>query len=133
MFKKEVSPLIRTRSANAYWGTVSAFMGVAASSVMALAATSDIWGAAKDALSGIYSKILMISTAVAVVCLAIALILRMISRNQRVVDEATQWIKRIIITYLILNGLGFVFSYINSLGFNKQVDLAVVPFIQNLL
>jgi len=39
---------------------------------------------------------------------AVALLVRMISRNQRAVDEATSWRKRIIVTWVILNTLAIL-------------------------
>ena len=56
-----------------------------------------------------------ISTIVAVTVAAIALLVRMISRNQRAVDEATSWLKRIVITWIILNSLGFIVAYLQPL------------------
>ena len=56
-----------------------------------------------------------ISTIVAVTVAAIALLVRMISRNQRSVDEATSWLKRIVITWIILNSLGFIVAYLQPL------------------
>ena len=55
------------------------------------------------------------STIVAVTVAAIALVVRMVSRNQRAVDEATAWLKRIVITWLILNMLGFIVAYLQPL------------------
>ena len=52
---------------------------------------------------------------VAVTAAAIALIVRMISRNQRAVDEATSWLKRIVVTWIVLNSLGFVVAYLQPL------------------
>ena len=46
---------------------------------------------------------------------ASALLIRMISRNQRAVDEATNWLKRIVVTWIILNSLGFVVAYLQPL------------------
>ena len=51
----------------------------------------------------------------AVTVAAIALLVRMISRNQRAVDEATSWLKRIVITWIILNSLGFIVAYLQPL------------------
>lgn len=56
-----------------------------------------------------------ISTIVAVTVAAIALLVRMISRNQRAVDEATSWLKRIVITWIVLNSLGFIVAYLQPL------------------
>ena len=39
----------------------------------------------------------------------------MISRNQRAVEEATGWLKRIVVTWIILNSLGFVVAYLQPL------------------
>ena len=56
-----------------------------------------------------------ISTIVAVTVASIALIIRMVSRNQRAVDEATGWLKRIVITWIVLNSLGFIVAYLQPL------------------
>ena len=42
----------------------------------------------------------------------VAVLVRMISRNQRAVEEATMWLKRIVITWVILNTLGFIIAYL---------------------
>ena len=60
-------------------------------------------------------QIVAISTIVAVTVASIALIVRMISRNQRAVDEATSWLKRIVVAWIILNSLGFVVAYLQPL------------------
>ena len=43
------------------------------------------------------------------------MIVRMVSRNQRAVDEATSWLKRIVITWIVLNTLGFIVAYLQPL------------------
>jgi len=62
-----------------------------------------------------YGQLIAISTIVAVTMAAVALIVRMVSRNQRAVDEATAWLKRIVITWIILNSLGFIVAYLQPL------------------
>ena len=62
-----------------------------------------------------YGQIVAISTIVAVTMAAVALIVRLVSRNQKAVDEATAWLKRIVITWIILNSLGFIVAYIQPL------------------
>jgi len=74
--------------------------------------TNTIWAQFTAVMKDIYTQLLSISTIVAVVAAAIALIVRMVSRNQRAVDEATSWLKRIVITWVILNTLGFIIAYI---------------------
>ena len=54
-------------------------------------------------MQDVYGQLVAISTIVAVTVAAIALIVRMVSRNQRAVDEATSWLKRIVITWIVLN------------------------------
>ena len=66
-------------------------------------------------MKDVYGQIVGISTIVAVTVAAVALVIRMVSRNQRAVDEATAWLKRIVITWLILNSLGFVVAYLQPL------------------
>ena len=68
-----------------------------------------------SSLTDVYGQIVGISTIVAVTVAAIALVVRMVSRNQRAVDEATAWLKRIVITWLVLNMLGFIVAYLQPL------------------
>ena len=66
-------------------------------------------------MKDIYEELVAISTIVAVTVAAIALLVRMISRNQRAVDEATSWLKRIVITWIVPNSLGFIVAYLQPL------------------
>ena len=77
--------------------------------------TSTIWNRFSTILKDVYGQVVAISTIVAVTVAAIALLIRMISRNQRAVDEATNWLKRIVVTWIILNSLGFVVAYLQPL------------------
>ena len=77
--------------------------------------TSTIWNRFSTILQDIYGQVVAISTIVAVTVGAIALLIRMISRNQRAVDEATNWLKRIIVTWIILNSMGFIVAYLQPL------------------
>ncbi len=69
----------------------------------------------RSIVTDIYGQIVAISTIIAVAVASIALIVRMISRNQRAVDEATSWLKRIVVAWIILNSLGFVVAYLQPL------------------
>lgn len=64
-------------------------------------------------MQSVYNEILAISTIAAVVTAAIALLLMNFSRSGRTVDESRAWLKRIVITWVILNGLGFIMAYIS--------------------
>ena len=97
----------------AYWSIVGtlASMIVSLNPVMA----ADIWDRFSTIMQDIYGELVAISTIVAVTVAAIALLVRMISRNQRAVDEATSWLKRIVVTWIILNSLGFIVAYLQPL------------------
>ena len=103
---------------DAYWSAV----GFASAAMLSIhpvfatgAATSTIWNRFSTILQDIYGQVVAISTIVAVTVGAIALLIRMISRNQRAVDEATNWLKRIIVTWIILNSMGFIVAYLQPL------------------
>ena len=61
-------------------------------------------------MQDVYTQILSISTIAAVVTAAVALLLMNFSRSGRTVDESRAWLKRIIITWAILNSLGFIMA-----------------------
>ena len=98
---------------SAYWSLVGTVSAMIFSMQPVMAAT--IWDRFSAIMQDIYGQIVAISTIVAVTVGAIALIIRMVSRNQRAVDEATQWLKRIVITWIILNSLGFIVAYLQPL------------------
>ena len=55
----------------------------------------------------------MISLAlVQMVAASVALLMMNISKSGKTVDESRAWLKRIVITWAILNGLGFIMAYI---------------------
>ena len=105
---------------DAYWSAV----GMASADMLTLqpvlatgtgTGTATIWNRFSTILKDVYGQVVAISTIVAVTVAAIALLIRMISRNQRAVDEATNWLKRIVVTWIILNSLGFVVAYLQPL------------------
>lgn len=75
-------------------------------------AAATIWTKASEVMKDVYTQILGISTIVAVVTAAVALITMNFSRSGRTVDESRAWLKRIVITWIILNSLGFIMAYI---------------------
>lgn len=75
-------------------------------------AATDMWTKASEIMNSVYTKILGISTIAAVVTASVALLMMNFSKNGRTVDESRAWLKRIIITWAIINGLGFVMAYI---------------------
>ena len=75
-------------------------------------AATDVWTKAKEIMQDVYSQIISISTVTAVVCAAVALLLMNFSKNGKTVDDSRAWLKRIAITWAILNGLGFIMAYV---------------------
>lgn len=104
----------KERLTSGYWSLVAMFASLMVSITPVLAADNTIWTQISNAVKDVYGQILGISTLIAVTAAAIALIVRMISRNQRAVDEATSWLKRIVITWIILNTLGFIIAYLQG-------------------
>ena len=102
-----------TKDKRWYWIIVSAVSALILSVQLVMA--DDIWSRFSSIMRDVYGQIVGLSTSVGVTAAAIALIVRMISRNQRAVDEATQWLKRIVITWIILNTLGFAVAYLQPL------------------
>ncbi len=101
---------------NAYWSAV----GMTSAAILTMhpvmaEETVDMWSRFSTILQDVYGQIVAISTIVAVTVAAIALLVRMISRNQRAVEEATSWLKRIVVTWIILNSMGFIVAYLQPL------------------
>lgn len=101
------------RLVTAYWSLVGAGAAVLVSLQQVYADT--IWNRFSTIMKDVYGQLVAISTIVAVTAAAIALLVRMISRNQRAVDEATSWLKRIVVTWITLNSLGFIVAYLQPL------------------
>lgn len=101
-----------------YWSAVSmlAMTIISLQPVLAGEKKADtIWSRFSTIMKDVYGEIVGISTIVGVTAAAIALVIRMVSRNQRAVDEATSWLKRIVITWIVLNCLGFIVAYLQPL------------------
>ncbi len=73
---------------------------------------TDMWSKAESIMKDVYGKILGISTIAAIVTASVALLLMNFSKSGKTVDESRAWLKRIAITWVILNGLGFILAYV---------------------
>lgn len=100
-----------------YWSAVFSVYALMMSVMPVMAADDpiNIWDRFSAIMRDFYGQILAVSTIVAVTMAAVALVVRMVSRNQRAVDEATAWLKRIVITWVILNSLGLIVAYLQPL------------------
>lgn len=73
---------------------------------------ADMWSKAESIMKDVYGKILGISTIAAIVTASVALLLMNFSKSGKTVDESRAWLKRIAVSWAILNGLGFIMAYI---------------------
>ena len=70
---------------------------------------------ANTAMQGVLRQIRTISSIIAALFLTIAFLMKMFSKNQRTVDEANTWIKRIIIAWACINAVGFILTFIQEI------------------
>ena len=82
--------------------------------------TSDMWSLADTIIKDVYSKIAGISTVLAGLMSAVAVIGAKMSNNQHKVDQAWDWLRRIWIAWAVVNGIGAFLAYIRPLfaGYN---------------
>lgn len=80
-------------------------------SVTAFAA-DDMWTVANRIIVDVYTKIAGISTVLAGLMSAVAVIGAKLSNNQHKVDQAWDWLKRIWIAWVVINGIGAFLAYV---------------------
>ena len=76
---------------------------------------TDIWSWLDKALTDLYQKFLSISTIAACVAASVCLIMMNFSTDDRAVSTSRAWLKRILISWVILNVLGFIMTYLVNL------------------
>ena len=86
-------------------------------------AVDDMWTVANKIIVDVYGKIVGVSTVLAGLMSAVAVIGAKLSNNQHKVDQAWDWLKRIWIAWAIINGIGAFIAYVAPL-FN---GLATLP------
>lgn len=78
-------------------------------------AVDDMWTVANRIIVDVYSKIAGISTVLAGLMSAVAVIGAKISNNQHKVDQSWDWLKRIWIAWAVINGIGAFLAYVRPL------------------
>ena len=81
-------------------------------STTAFAAGKDLFQVADDIVRDVYNHIAGISTVLAGLMSAVAVIGAKISNNQHKVDQSWDWLKRIWIAWAVINGIGAFIAYI---------------------
>lgn len=97
-----------------YVSCLTLMLLVAVLTVPALA-VDDMWTVANSIIVDVYSKIAGISTVLAGLMSAVAVVGAKLSNNQHKVDQAWDWLKRIWIAWAIINGIGAFIAYVAPL------------------
>lgn len=84
------------------------------------AAGGDMFTVADDIIRTVYNSIAGISTALAGLMSAVAVVGAKMSNNQHKVDQAWDWLKRIWIAWAVINGIGAFIACVRPLldGYN---------------
>lgn len=109
--KKQRKPKCPHKTGKCLYAAFAAAFVTPALTLQAFAADT-IWTKASAIMKDVYAQIVSISSVAAVVCASVALLLMNFSRSDRTVQESRSWLKRIIISWAILNGLGYIMAYI---------------------
>lgn len=75
-------------------------------------AVDDMWTVANTIIVDVYTQIAGISTVLAGLMSAVAVVGAKLSNNQHKVDQAWDWLKRIWIAWAIINGIGAFIAYV---------------------
>ena len=75
-------------------------------------AVEDMWTVANRIIVDVYTKVAGISTVLAGLMSAVAVIGAKLSNNQHKVDQAWDWLRRIWIAWAIINGIGAFIAYV---------------------
>lgn len=78
-------------------------------------AVEDMWTAANRIIKDVYSKIAGVSTVLAGLMSAVAVIGAKLSNTQQKSDQAWDWLKRIWLAWIVINGIGAFIAYIRPL------------------
>ena len=93
---------------------------LSATTLNALAAGENLFEVADNIIRDVYTHIAGISTVLAALMSAVAVVGAKMSNNQHKVDQSWDWLKRIWIAWAVINGIGIFIAYIVPLfdGYN---------------
>jgi hypothetical protein len=98
------------------------YIGLVVGLVMVYTSITTIFGAGDDMLDNVktimgdlYGALFAISTGLALLISLIALLFKMLAANPRTIETANMWLKRVIVTWVIINLLGFIFNFLSDL------------------
>ena len=95
-------------------------MLISSATMTAFAEGEDLFQVADNIIRDVYTNIAGISTVLAALMSAIAVIGAKMSNNQHKVDQSWDWLKRIWIAWAVINGIGAFIAYVTPLldGYN---------------
>ena len=91
---------------------IFALLMISTFSITTLAAGENLFEVADNIVRDIYNHIAGISTVLAGLMSAIAVVGAKMSNNQHKVDQSWDWLKRIWIAWAIINGIGAFIAYV---------------------
>lgn len=100
--------------------SVFVFILLSISTMPVFAAGEDLFEVADNIIRDVYTNIAGISTVLAALMSAVAVIGAKMSNNQHKVDQSWDWLKRIWIAWAVINGIGAFIAYVTPLldGYN---------------
>lgn len=98
-----------------YYVQIMTMVLLSASMIMPAFAVEDMWTVANRIIVDVYNKIAGISTVLAGLMSAVAVIGAKVSNNQHKVDQSWDWLKRIWIAWAVINGIGAFLAYVRPL------------------
>ena len=78
-------------------------------------AVENMWTAAHRIIKDVYAKIAGVSTVLAGLMSAVAVIGAKMSGTQQKADQAWDWLKRVWLAWVIINGIGAFIAYVRPL------------------
>ena len=78
-------------------------------------AVDDMWVVANRIIKDVYTKIAGVSTVLAGLMSAVAVVGAKLSGTQQKADQAWDWLKRVWLAWVIINGIGAFIAYIRPL------------------
>lgn len=82
--------------------------------------SQDIWTWLQTSLTDLYGKFVSLSTIAACVAAAACFLMMTYSTNDKTVSTAHSWRNRIVISWLVINTLGFIMTYLTNLTSGGQ-------------
>lgn len=98
-----------------YYGVFTMTLVLIMSLTVPALAVDDMWTVANTIIIDVYNKIAGISTVLAGLMSAVAVIGAKLSNNQHKVDQAWDWLRRIWIAWAVINGIGAFIAYVRPL------------------